>query len=145
MYAFGKPAGPKWKFWLKGQRESERFNLANNRHDAVVSTTASGETDVPKTTGRRDRLRSFAIGALSAASGSIALPAAALSSTQSKSGQAITSQGCFSVWLGWRTGLERHRRADLGDGRFLNAVMPGDHPDPIVLKDGDEYSLREAK
>lgn len=30
---------------------------------------------------------------------------------------------------------------DLGDGTFLNPVMPGDRPDPSVLRVGDEYFL----
>ncbi|HBK45970.1 MAG TPA: xylosidase [Xanthomonadaceae bacterium] len=41
----------------------------------------------------------------------------------------------------WKRGLENQRIADLGDGRFLNPVLAGDHPDPSVLKDGDDYYL----
>jgi xylan 1,4-beta-xylosidase len=41
----------------------------------------------------------------------------------------------------WCRGLEGQRRPDLGDGRFLNPILPGDHPDPTILKDGDEYYL----
>ncbi|MFG6488476.1 family 43 glycosylhydrolase [Roseateles sp. BYS78W] len=33
------------------------------------------------------------------------------------------------------------RRPDRGDGSFVNPVLPGDHPDPCVLKDGDDYYL----
>lgn len=36
-------------------------------------------------------------------------------------------------------GIEGQRRADLGDGRFLNPVLAGDRPDPNVLKDGGDY------
>ena len=32
-------------------------------------------------------------------------------------------------------GLEGQRRADLGDGRFVNPIIAGDHPDPTVLKE----------
>jgi xylan 1,4-beta-xylosidase len=39
------------------------------------------------------------------------------------------------------TRVEGQRRADLGNGRFLNPVFPGDHPDPNVLKDGEDYYL----
>lgn len=39
----------------------------------------------------------------------------------------------------WRPGIEGQRRADLGDGRFLNPVLAGDHPDPNILKDGADY------
>src|SRR6266702_4643975 len=35
------------------------------------------------------------------------------------------------------SGLEGQRKADLGDGRFVNPHVAGDHPDPTVLKDGD--------
>lgn len=41
----------------------------------------------------------------------------------------------------WRRGLDRQRRADLGDGRFLNPLLSGDRPDPAVLKDGDDYYM----
>lgn len=36
-------------------------------------------------------------------------------------------------------GPEGQRIADRGDGRYLNPIVPGDHPDPTVLKDGDDY------
>lgn len=41
----------------------------------------------------------------------------------------------------WQRGIEHQRQADLGNGRFLNPVLAGDHPDPSVLKDGDDYYL----
>ena len=40
-----------------------------------------------------------------------------------------------------RSGLEGQRQSDLGNGQFLNPVLPGDHPDPNVLKDGGDYYL----
>jgi xylan 1,4-beta-xylosidase len=40
-----------------------------------------------------------------------------------------------------RPGIEGQRQPDLGNGRFLNPVLSGDHPDPAVLKDGDDYYL----
>lgn len=39
----------------------------------------------------------------------------------------------------WRRDAEGRRRADLGNGQFLNPVLPGDHPDPTLLKDGSDY------
>lgn len=39
----------------------------------------------------------------------------------------------------WAVGIEGQRRADLGDGSYLNPVLGGDRPDPNVLKDGDDY------
>jgi hypothetical protein len=46
-------------------------------------------------------------------------------------------------WAGmkWRKGIEGQRMADLGDGTFLNPIMSGDHPDPSILKDGDDYYM----
>jgi beta-xylosidase len=41
--------------------------------------------------------------------------------------------------LVWVRGTEGQRRGDLGDGRFLNPVFSGDHPDPAILKDGPDY------
>ncbi|MEK8033840.1 family 43 glycosylhydrolase [Ideonella sp. DXS29W] len=39
------------------------------------------------------------------------------------------------------TGVEGQRRADLGDGRFLNPIVSGDRPDPTILKDGADYYM----
>ena len=39
------------------------------------------------------------------------------------------------------TNPEGRRAADRGDGTFLNPILAGDHPDPSVLKDGDDYYL----
>ncbi|MGM9484459.1 family 43 glycosylhydrolase [Roseateles sp. NT4] len=44
----------------------------------------------------------------------------------------------------WPKGLEGQRKADLGDGHYLNPVLAGDHPDPSVLKDGDDYYLTHS-
>ena len=41
----------------------------------------------------------------------------------------------------WGKGFEGQRIADLGDGTFLNPVFAGDHPDPTILKDGDDYYM----
>lgn len=41
----------------------------------------------------------------------------------------------------WGRGLEGQRKADRGDGTFLNPIMSGDHPDPSVLRDGDDYYM----
>ena len=39
----------------------------------------------------------------------------------------------------WRAGIEGQRRADLGNGFYLNPIVSGDRPDPNILKDGDDY------
>jgi xylan 1,4-beta-xylosidase len=41
----------------------------------------------------------------------------------------------------WARGVEGQRKADLGNGFFLNPIMAGDHPDPSILKDGDDYYM----
>jgi len=38
-------------------------------------------------------------------------------------------------------GIEGQRKADLGNGMFVNPIVPGDHPDPTILKDGDDYYM----
>jgi hypothetical protein len=42
---------------------------------------------------------------------------------------------------GWPKGIEGQRKADRGDGTFLNPILAGDHPDPSILKDGDDYYM----
>jgi xylan 1,4-beta-xylosidase len=41
----------------------------------------------------------------------------------------------------WRRGIEGQRQADQGDGTYVNPIIPGDHPDPTILKDGSDYYL----
>ncbi|RSY85475.1 xylan 1,4-beta-xylosidase [Sphingomonas koreensis] len=41
----------------------------------------------------------------------------------------------------WKRGFDNQRIPDLGDGRFLNPLMAGDHPDPTILKDGKDYYM----
>lgn len=41
----------------------------------------------------------------------------------------------------WGQGIEGQRKADLGDGRYRNPIVPGDHPDPTILRDGDDYYM----
>ena len=38
-------------------------------------------------------------------------------------------------------GIEGQRVADLGNGKFLNPIFAGDHPDPSILKDGEDYYM----
>lgn len=41
----------------------------------------------------------------------------------------------------WGQGIEGQRKADLGNGTYLNPILSGDHPDPTILKDGDDYYM----
>jgi len=45
---------------------------------------------------------------------------------------------------GWATGIEGQRKADLGNGQFLNPILAGDFPDPSILKDGDDYYMTHS-
>nr|KIS29489.1 xylan 1,4-beta-xylosidase [Novosphingobium sp. P6W] len=40
--------------------------------------------------------------------------------------------------------MEGQRRADLGNGRFLNPILAGDYPDPSILKDGEDYYMTHS-
>ena len=42
---------------------------------------------------------------------------------------------------GWERGFEGQRKADLGNGTYLNPVLAGDRPDPSVLKQGKDYYM----
>ena len=48
---------------------------------------------------------------------------------------------CASPRAAWARGIEGQRKADLGDGTYLNPIVAGDHPDPTLLKDGDDYYM----
>lgn len=41
----------------------------------------------------------------------------------------------------WPAGVEGQRKADMGNGYFLNPILAGDHPDPSILKDGADYYM----
>lgn len=41
----------------------------------------------------------------------------------------------------WALGVENQRKADMGNGNYLNPIMPGDHPDPTIIKDGADYYM----
>ncbi len=43
-----------------------------------------------------------------------------------------------------RRGLDGQRRADLGDGNYLNPILSGDRPDPTVLRDGEDYYMTHS-
>jgi beta-xylosidase len=45
---------------------------------------------------------------------------------------------------GWAKGIESQRKADLGNGMYLNPVLSGDRPDPSVLKDGADYYMTHS-
>ncbi len=84
--------------------------------------------------------RRGALGALLTGSGLAALPAA---------GHAAPAQmGLLPAkptsGPTWATGIEGQRKADLGDGSFLNPILTGDRPDPSILKDGADYYMTHS-
>ena len=46
--------------------------------------------------------------------------------------------------LSWARGIENQRKADLGNGSYLNPILAGDRPDPTVLKDGSDYYMTHS-
>lgn len=44
----------------------------------------------------------------------------------------------------WARGIENQRKADLGNGFYLNPILSGDHPDPSIIRDGDDYYMTHA-
>lgn len=72
---------------------------------------------------RRDTLKSLGLGAL-ALTGSAAGNAAVADSIPVPA-----------------AGPDGQRRADLDNGTFLNPIMAGDHPDPSILKVGQDYYI----
>ena len=66
--------------------------------------------------------------------GVLAMPVAARA-------QGSRASSSLDPWaaMRWGRGFEGQRRADLGNGRFLNPVFAGDHPDPTILRDGEDY------
>lgn len=83
-----------------------------------------------------------------ALAGSIALPASARGTAASLVGgtarAASQEVACNQPAPDWPRGIEGQRRADLGNGRFLNPILAGDYPDPSVLKDGDDYYMTHS-
>ena len=72
--------------------------------------------------------------------GSLAAPGLARAA-QSPAGKVAPSPKCGLAALRWPVGTEGQRKADLGNGTVLNPIIAGDHPDPPVLKDGDDYYM----
>lgn len=83
---------------------------------------------------RRESLAMLMTGGAMLKAGSVA----AAASTGSAAPQSTPFSGQ------WIRGIEGQRRADLGDGRFLNPVLAGDYPDPSILKDGEDYYMTHS-
>lgn len=68
----------------------------------------------------------------------------ALSSTAFAECARATSSCADWSQLRWPKGVEGQRRADLGNGTFLNPIISGDRPDPTILRDGDDYYMTHS-
>lgn len=88
---------------------------------------------------RRDLLRASALPLLIV--GDRALSQQSSSNFASDASQEAS---CGQPLVEWLRGIEGQRKADMGDGRFLNPILAGDYPDPSVLKDGEDYFLTHS-
>ncbi len=82
-----------------------------------------------------------------AIAGSIGLPVVARAASRQSAetgGAASQETSCNQTVPRWARGIEGQRKADLGDGRYLNPILAGDYPDPSVLKDGDDYYMTHS-
>ena len=77
---------------------------------------------------RRNAIKSAGLGTLLAGAQAGAIAATA---TTAPNNQPVT----------WARGVEGQRKADLGNGTYLNPILAGDHPDPSILRDGDDYYM----
>lgn len=54
------------------------------------------------------------------------------------------TQACSASDTNWAHGIEGQRKADLGNGTYLNPILAGDRPDPTILKDGQDYYMTHS-
>lgn len=70
-----------------------------------------------------------------------ALAASAVAMPFAKAAHAGIGRACVDPEPHWGKGIDDQRKADLGNGTYLNPIVSGDHPDPTVLKDGNDYYM----
>jgi len=81
------------------------------------------------TLSRRDALGSFAL------AGFASILPRPLLAQGSRASSSLDPYGDMQ----WGRGFEGQRRADLGNGTYLNPIFAGDRPDPSILRDGEDY------
>jgi len=79
--------------------------------------------------------------ALASLLGGVAMAALPVRAALAQSNEDAAPLGREWAHMQWARGIENQRKADLGDGTFLNPILSGDHPDPSILKDGDDYYM----
>ena len=89
------------------------------------------DAELPPAISRRSLLAGGVVAALSAV-----VPGTA-NAQGSRASSSLDPHGAMR----WPRGIDGQRRADLGNGRFLNPVMAGDRPDPSLLQVGDDWYL----
>ena len=85
------------------------------------------------TINRRQTMATFLTGAAA-----FAVPGA---EAKAPAAGALSASGLSWAGMTWGRGIEGQRKADLGNGTFLNPVVSGDHADPSILKVGTDYYL----
>lgn len=79
------------------------------------------------------------------AAGAVGLPVVVSAQSSAEPALAASQEtACGQAVPVWARGIEGQRKADLGDGRFLNPVLAGDFPDPTLLRDGDDFYLTHS-
>jgi xylan 1,4-beta-xylosidase len=76
-----------------------------------------------------------------AGAGAAAMPFPTAAAAAAKAAAAPCSGAAGSAPPPAAYGIEGQRKADLGNGTFINPIISGDHPDPTILKDGDDYYM----
>lgn len=103
--------------------KSFSYNLDDDHHAQDLETRLTNPS-------RRNAFKTLLAGA-----GAASLPI--LPAQAAASGTAA----CAPAFPGWGRGIEGQRKADRGDGTYVNPIIAGDHPDPTILKDGKDYYM----
>lgn len=102
------------------------MKMPTDRFDAIAGDAAPSSEPAPNLA-RRNLFKA-------AAAGAAAIPLARMA-------KAAPAPQCAGREPHWRPGTEDQRMADLGNGTYLNPIVAGDHPDPAVLRDGNDYYM----
>jgi beta-xylosidase len=50
----------------------------------------------------------------------------------------------FSLSVVAQNNTEKNKSGDLGNGTFLNPILPGDYPDPSIMREGKDYYMTHS-
>jgi xylan 1,4-beta-xylosidase len=102
--------------------KSFSFTLDDDHHARLWRTRLTNQS-------RRTAFKTLLAGA-----GAASLPIA-------QAAASATATACPPAAPRWGRGIEGQRKADRGDGTYINPIIAGDHPDPTILKDGKDYYM----